>query len=72
MARGKQKQKMNTKHIAVELVQDDIDYLLHRACECMKKMTETKYQHEKVHYYQLFECYRDLYYENRDRVKEKK
>lgn len=53
------------KHIAIKLVQDDIDWLKERACKCLKDFSETKIHEEKVRLWCMFEWYNALYEENK-------
>lgn len=54
--------------LEIKLVQDDIDYLRHRAAKCLQEMGITKSLHEKKKLWQLFNAYNDLYEQNKDKV----
>lgn len=62
---------MHAKILAseIELIQDDIDYLKTRACECLRQMQETKIEEEKKRLWCMFEWYNELYKENKGRTR---
>lgn len=50
------------------LTQDDIDYLKHRASECLANVSKEKSQHEKIRQWRLYNAYYELWEANKDNV----
>lgn len=54
--------------LAIEITQDDIDYLKFRAEVCLKNMAKARYLPERIRQWRLFTAYHELWLSNRDRV----
>ena len=53
------------KIIQVSLIKDDIDWLWERAYYCLGEMSKCECLEDKKHYWLMFNCYWDLYQQNK-------
>lgn len=49
----------------IPLVQDDIDWLKDKAIHYLKMMRDSIDHEEKIMYWLMFQCYNDLYMQNK-------